>query len=116
MDTFDDRDTRNWAMLIHLSTLSSVVTAGLGFVLPVVLWQVRRESLPGTDAHGRMVANWLLSWLIYSVVAGLLVFVLIGIPLLVVLGLLSVVFPIVGGIKANNGELWRYPLTITFLK
>ncbi|MEO8573850.1 MAG: DUF4870 domain-containing protein [Pyrinomonadaceae bacterium] len=31
--------------------------------------------------------------------------------------LMAVIFPIIGGIKANNdGELWEYPLTIKFLK
>ena len=29
---------------------------------------------------------------------------------------ISIVFPIIGGIKANNGELWKYPLSIQFLK
>jgi len=24
------------------------------------------------------------------------------------------VFPLIGSIKANNGELWHYPLTIKF--
>jgi hypothetical protein len=33
-----------------------------------------------------------------------------------VLGILAVVFPIIGGIKANNGELWHYPMTINIIK
>ena len=32
-----------------------------------------------------------------------------------VLGLLAVVFPIVGGLKASSGEAWKYPLSISFL-
>jgi len=28
----------------------------------------------------------------------------------------AIAFPIVGGIKANNGEVWRYPLSIQFFK
>ena len=39
-------------------------------------------------------------------------FVLIGIPLMIALALATVVFSIIGGIKANEGELWEYPLTM----
>ena len=38
-------------------------------------------------------------------------FVFIGIPLLVILFSLSIIFPIVGGTKASNGEAWNYPLS-----
>jgi uncharacterized Tic20 family protein len=44
------------------------------------------------------------------------VFVLVGILLLIALGIVAIVFPIIGAVKANNGELWEYPLTIKFLK
>jgi len=32
------------------------------------------------------------------------------------LGIMHFVFIIIATIKANNGETWRYPLTIDFLK
>jgi uncharacterized protein len=35
--------------------------------------------------------------------------------MLMVLAVLAIVFPIIGGIKANNGEFWDYPITIRFL-
>jgi uncharacterized protein len=50
------------------------------------------------------------------VVCAILVFAIIGIPLLIALGLVSVTFPIVAAIKANNGVVWKYPLSISFLK
>ena len=66
------------------------------------------------DAHGRRAANWLISFVIYSVMGIVLSFVIIGIPLLIVLAICSVVFPILAGLKANNGELWDYPGAIEF--
>ena len=41
-----------------------------------------------------------------------LVFVLIGIPLLIVLGLGSLVLAIIATVKASNGLCYRYPLTL----
>lgn len=61
-----------------------------------------------------MVLNWILSSLIYAVVFSILIFVLIGIPLLWALALLFLIFPIIGAIKANDGIVWPYPLSIRF--
>lgn len=109
-----DQATRQWATFIHLSLLAGFLVPGAGFILPIVLWQVKKDELPGIDAHGKVVANWLVSALIYGIVSSLLMFVLIGFPLLGLLALLAVVFPIIGAIRANEGVLWPYPLSIRF--
>ena len=109
-----DQDTRQWATYLHLSLLAGLLLPGAGYILPIVLWQVKKNELPGIDAHGKVVANWLVSALIYGAVCGILCFLLVGLPLLGVLGLLSLVFPIIGALKANEGIVWAYPLSIRF--
>jgi uncharacterized protein len=110
-----EQQTRQWAMFLHLSLLLGLIVFVVGFVAPIVIWQVKKTELPDLDKHGKIVLNWIISSLIYGAISFLLIFVLIGIPLLILLGILAVVFPIIGGIKANNGEVWRYPLSIRFL-
>ncbi len=105
---------RLWAMLMHFSLLLSY--AFIGLVLAIVIWQVKKKELPGIDTHGKNVANWILSELIYGAISGVLCTILIGVPMLFVLIALGIIFPIIGGIKANNGQVWKYPLTITFIK
>jgi uncharacterized Tic20 family protein len=111
-----DERTREWAMFLHLSQLLGFVLPFGGLIAPLLIWQVKKTELPDLDAHGRVVLNWALSALIYFVVAAVLALVLIGIPLLLVLAVLAVVFPIIGGIRANEGELWEYPLSIPFFE
>jgi uncharacterized Tic20 family protein len=111
----NEQQTRQWAMFVHLSLLAGFVVPLAGFVLPVVLWQVKKTELPGIDAHGRIVVNWIISAIIYAFVSVLLAFVVVGIPLLIALGVMGIIFPIIGGIKASNGEVWKYPLSIPFL-
>jgi uncharacterized Tic20 family protein len=106
--------TRQWAMFLHLSVLAGCVVPGAGLILPIVIWQVKKAELPGIDVHGRIVANWILSSVIYAVICIPLFFVIIGIFLLIALGILGIVFPVIGGIKASNGEVWKYPLSIPF--
>ena len=53
-----------------------------------------------------------ISILIYAVCCIPLVFVIIGAPLLILLGLGSLVLAIVATIKAADGQCYRYPLTL----
>ncbi len=43
-------------------------------------------------------------------------FVVVGLLIIIPLYVIGIVFPIIGAIKAAQGELWNYPLTIRFLK
>ena len=110
-----DATERNWAMALHLSFLAIYVIPLAGIVAPIVIWQIKKDEIPSLDAHGRMVTNFIISWAIYCAASFLLVFVLIGIPLLWALGIVSVVYPIIGGVQAQSGRLWSYPLVMRFL-
>lgn len=107
-------EVKQWAMFLHLSQLLGLVIPLAGLIAPILIWQIKKQEMPELDVHGRVVANWILSALIYCVAAFVLSFLLIGIPLLLALLVVGVVFPIVGGIKASDGKLWRYPLSIPF--
>lgn len=87
-----------------------------GLVAPIVIWQVKKTDMPAIDEHGKNATNWIISAVIYGIISTILVFVIIGVFLLIALGILSIIFPIIAGVKANNGETWKYPLTITFIK
>lgn len=111
-----DQETRQWAMFLHLSLLAGYVIPLAGFVAPILIWQLKKADHPAIDEHGKVVINWLISGLIYAAICLILFVVFVGIPLMVILGVLAVAFPIIGAIKANNGELWKYPFSIPFLK
>lgn len=112
-----DKDTRLWGMLCHLSALCTYIGIPFGNVLgPLVIWLVNREQMPFVDDQGKEALNFNISMLIYGIVCALLIFVLIGILLLIILGLAHIILTIIAAIKANNGEAYRYPLTIRFIK
>jgi len=109
-------DEKQMGMFIHLSRLLDAFIFPVGAIVTIVLWQTQKDKMPALDAHGKMVTNWLISSVIYGVISIVLMFVLIGFLTGFALWIMMIVFPIIGGIKANNGELWEYPLTIKFLK
>ncbi|MCB4436478.1 DUF4870 domain-containing protein [Alteromonas sp. McT4-15] len=108
--------SRTYCTVIHLSQLTSFIIPGLGLILPIVLWIANKDQDEAINQHGRVTANWLLSLLVYSVICMVLAFILIGFIGFAILGLLNLIFAIVAAMKANNGELWPYPLSIQFFK
>lgn len=110
------QESRNWSMGLHLSMLAGLVIPFAGLVAPIVIWQTKKDQYPELDAHGKMATNFMISMCIYFFISFLLMFVLIGIPMVFAALVVSVIYPIVGGIKASNGELWGYPGIIKFLK
>lgn len=105
-----------WAMFMHLSQFCSYVVPLSGMIVPLVIWQLKKNDSVVIDRHGRIVANWILTKLILLIVFAALCLVVIGIPLLIALAIVNIVFPIIGAVKAANGEAWAYPCSMTFFK
>ena len=109
-------DLRTWCVLAHASALLGLFFHFLGHLLgPLIVWLAKRGDSPEIDAHGKESLNFQLSMLIYDAIAFILCFVLIGIPILILLWVLNTVLVIVASIKASEGKLYRYPLTIRLI-
>jgi len=111
-----EKDVQQWAMLLHLSQLLGHVLPPIGLVVPFVIWQYKKVDMPEIDEHGKIVANWIVSALIYTVASALLCIIVVGVPLLLAVLALSVIYPIIGAVKASSGTVWRYPLSINFFQ
>lgn len=107
-------EENTYLMLMHLSQFAGFIIAGLGFVIPIVMWLVNADKSEAVSRHGKNIANFMLSMLIYIVISIILCLVLIGIPMLIALGIIEIVFIIIAALKANNREYWKYPLSIPF--
>jgi uncharacterized Tic20 family protein len=115
--TSQEVETRRWGLFLHLSVLAGYALPIAGVVVPIAIWQLKKDALPKIDIHGKNAVNWIISSFIYAAISGILTFAAgIGIPMLMALGVIAVVFPMVAAIKANNGEVWKYPMAISFLK
>jgi len=115
MNHLYDKEERMWAMIVHLSALIGFVIP-LGNVLgPLIIWLIKKETSPFVDRHGKEALNFSISVTIYAAISYLLVIVFIGALLLVALFVFWAVFVIMAGVKANEGNEFRYPLTYRFV-
>ena len=103
-------DEKLWAVLVNLGgLLFSFLPALIGYL-------VLKDRGPFIRAHTATALNFQLTLLIAYLVGGILTVVLIGIPILVVAGILAIVFPIIAAVKAGGGQWFTYPLTIPFVR
>ncbi|SER43826.1 hypothetical protein SAMN04487944_104121 [Gracilibacillus ureilyticus] len=103
-------DERLFSMLIYVLSVFFPVIA------PLLIWLLKREESTFVDFHGKEYFNFLISFTIYGIVSTLLMLILIGFALVFVVGIGMFVLTIVGAVKAYNGERYKLPLVIHFLK
>ncbi len=114
-------DSRSWALAAHLSPLAGLLV-GLPPIGPLIVYLAKKDD-PFVRRHAAEALNFNISFLIYAIVLGaaafVLLFVLIGlalIPLLFALLVAWIVLIALAANKAGQGEEFRYPLTIRFLR
>lgn len=113
------KDARKWAMFCHLAGLAGLLpmTPVFGSVIaPLIIWQIKKDEFEFVDEQGKEALNFQISILIYAIAAGLLCFACIGFFLLPAVYIFDLIFLLIAAVKANNGERYRYPLSIRFIK
>lgn len=107
---------RTWCILAHATALVGFLVPVAGHLVgPLIIWLAKRQDSPEIDAHGKESMNFQISMLIWNAIALILCLVLIGIPILILLHILNIIFVIVASIQASEGKLYRYPLAIRLI-
>lgn len=127
-DTSATIDECQWALFAHLGGLiaTSVSMASMGFVVPLIIWLVKKDQSRFVDDQAKEALNFQVSVLIATAllvsVGGVIARVTLGLgaflvaPAGLALVIYAVVMPIVAAIRSNKGELYRYPLTLRLIR
>ncbi|MFC4721726.1 DUF4870 domain-containing protein [Geojedonia litorea] len=103
-------------VITHLSQLLTFITGFGGLIVPLILWVTQKEKVYTMDEQGKSIINFQLSIIIYAILCIPAILILgLGILGLILIGIISFVFPIINAIKASNGESPRYPLSLKFI-
>ena len=110
-----EKSEKEFGLLVYASSFAGYLIP-LGSILgPLILWLMKREESRFVDQCGRNCLNFKISLFIYVVVSAVLVLVGIGVILLAALAILDLVCTVIGTVKASEGKVYKYPLTIKFL-
>ena len=99
------------AMLSHLLGIFT------GFLGPLIIWLIKKDSSPFVDDQGKESLNFQLTCLIAALICiPLIPLFCIGGLLGIVVQIFRIVFSIIGTIESNKGNAYRYPLTFRMIK
>lgn len=96
-------------MLTHLGGIL------FGFIPSLVIWLVSKETSPWLADQAKEALNFQITIAIAAIISSLLMFLLIGFIVLPLVIVLDVVLCIIAALKANQGQIYRYPLTLRLI-
>ena len=105
-------DEKLWGGMAHWGALVLGFLTGLAFLAPLLVMVIQGNKSAYVRAQAVESLNFQLTMLIAGIVSAVLMLLLIGFLLLPIVGLLWLIFTIIGSIKAVNGQFYRYPMTI----
>lgn len=109
------QDEKTWGMLAHLSGLIASLV-GLPFLGPLVVMLTKGKESAWVMANAKEALNFQITVTIALAVSAVLMLVCIGAVLLPLVGVAALVLTIIAAMKANNGEMYRYPATLRLVK
>ena len=111
-------DERTWALIGHLSAFTAFIT-GIGCIVgPLVVWLIKRDTLPFAADQAKEALNFNITLAIAFAILVVFSIVTLGIGLLLawpigaLLFIAWIVLTIIAAIKANEGIAYRYPFTL----
>jgi Uncharacterized protein conserved in bacteria len=100
-------DERVLAILAHILTLFFWIFP------PLIVYLIKKDQSSFVTVHARESLNFQLT---VGIIAFVLIITLIGVLLLIPLGIVVLILVIMASVKASDKKLYRYPMTIRFIK
>lgn len=111
----DNLTEKQWILCAHLGTFIGYLIPFGNIIAPLLVYSMKKDSLLVRE-HSRNSLNFQISISLYIFISAILIIIVVGIGLIVILLLLQFVLVIVATLKADKDEVYRYPLTIQFVK
>ena len=113
-------DDKTWALVAHFGGAAGALFGGsFGWVAPLIALLTKGPQSPTVRAHALAALNFQALWSIICVVGLVLANCLYGLVLprlLYLLPLVPIILGVVAGLRANGGDLYRYPLSADWFK
>jgi uncharacterized Tic20 family protein len=103
------QDSKNLALLLWIGTLF------FGFIPGLILYLVKKDD-PYIVDQSKEALNWSITAVIGYIAGTVLAVILIGFLVMAAVGLLHLVFCIMGIIAVSSGQTYRVPFAIRLIK
>ncbi len=103
-------DQRLWATLVHVGGIF------FGLWPSLIGYLVAKDRGEFIRDHTRAALNFHLTLLIALVAGVILTFVVVGIFVVIAAQIVAIIFAILAAVAANGGQLYKFPISIEFIK
>lgn len=103
------QDSKNLGLVLWIATI-------FFWIIPGLLFYLLKKDDPYLFEQAKESLNWSITALIVYAIGFVLMFVLIGVLVWAVLGIVHLVFCIMGVIATSKGESFRVPWAIRLIK
>jgi len=87
-----------------------------GWIAPLIALVSRGSQSPTVRQHAVNALNFQLTWSIIGLIGYATICIVIGLIIFPIAALIGIIFGIIGGVKANDGQLYEYPVSIKMIK
>lgn len=108
-------DDRNWGVLTHAAAFAGFAVPFGNILGPLLVWLIKKDESWFVDANGKQALNFQITWTIFLTIALFTVIVGLGLILLPLVVLAWLIFVVIAMIRASEGEVYEYPLTIDLI-
>lgn len=105
-----------YASFAHLGGIAVIIGGWLGWVPALIIWLIFKDRGRFTNTEAKEALNFQITIAIAMVVGYITAAFIIGFLIILAAVVLSVVFSILGYLKAKDGVPYRYPFAFRFIK
>lgn len=104
-----NNDDKNIATITHLGGIV------FSFIPALIVWLLKKDDSEYITEQSKEALNFQITILLAQFIAGILVWLLIGIVLIPIIWLINIVLCIIAAISTSKGEAYHYPFTLRLI-
>jgi uncharacterized protein len=111
-------EDKTWVLVAHFGgAVGMFVSAGTGgWVAPLIALLVQGQKSPQVRAHSVAALNFQLLLSIIGIIGWSTVCIGVGFIIWPIVTVLGIIFGIIAGMRANEGQFYPYPFNISIIK
>jgi uncharacterized Tic20 family protein len=115
---YANSDEKTWALVAHFGgAAGALIGLGTGgWIGPLVALVAKGNESPTVRANAVAALNFQLLCSIVAIVGWITTCLLIGFIIWPIAMIAGILFGVLGGIKANEGQFYKYPFNINIVK
>jgi len=115
---YANNDEKTWTLIAHFGGAAGALIGGGcgGWIAPLVAMVAKGNESPTVRANAVSALNFQILVSLAAVAGYITLCIAIGFIILPIAVIAGILFGVLGGLKANEGQFYKYPITVSIVK